>query len=185
MEQVKKLAMPASGLLGFFITTLFAWTIYRDNIPQNVATWTMIMLLDVLGVILAYKDGNKQPYLQIGWTVAATCVVLAIAFGDSPWQWGQTETISLLLCGVATVLWLMMSARAALFAYMAAMYLSTVPLIVDYWRQPQSGTLWVWLWTIVGCALAIYGAPKRDFTYTFVPWAAIVMNGFIALLCIL
>jgi len=174
-----------SGLLGFIIPTYFAWTVYQNNISQNIASWGMILLLDVLGLFLAYKDGNKKPYLQIGWVLAATCIVLAITLGNSPWQWGWAESISLALCGISTVLWLTLSARVAIWAYMVAMYISLIPLMMDYWQKPQPETMWLWLWTIATCLLAILGAERRDFANTFVPWAAIVLNAVITVLCIL
>jgi len=183
--RTKEIAVLVSGILGFVIPTYFAWTIYQSNIPQSIATWSMILLLDFIGLVLVIKDGNKKPYLQIGWAAAALCIMLAVTLSNSPWRWGQTETISLVLCGVAVLLWLTMSARVAIWAYMTALYVSFVPLMVDYWYKPQPETLWLWIGTIGTCLLAIYGAPKRDFTNTFVPWAAIVLNAVIAVLCIL
>ncbi len=183
--RTKEIAVLVSGILGFIIPTYFAWTVYQSDTPQNIATWSMILLLDFIGLVLVIKDGNKKPYLQIGWAAAALCIVLAITLGNSPWHWGWTETASLVLCGIAVLLWLTMSARVAIWAYMTAMYVSLVPLMVDYWYKPQPETLWLWTWTVGTCLLAIYGAPKRDFTNTFVPWAAIVLNAIIAILCIL
>ena len=184
MTKVKELAVLLSGLLGFVVPTYFAWTVYQGDIPQNVASWSMILLLDVLGLVLAYRAGNKQPYLQLGWCFAAICIVLAITFGKSPWHWGWVESVSLILAGFAIVLWLTLSAQKALWAYMAATYISYVPLMVDYWEVPQPGTLWLWLWTVGTCLLAIYGAQKRDFANTFVPWGCVLLNITIAWLCI-
>jgi hypothetical protein len=185
VEQAKKLAIPVSGLLGFLIPTYFAWTVYQQGIPQNIATWGMTLLLDVLGLVLVYRAGNKQPYLQLGWTFAALCIVLAVVLGKSPWHWGWIESAALVLGGVAIILWLKLNAEKALWAYMAAAYISCIPLLIDYWKEPQPSTLWLWLWTIGTCLLAVYGAPKRDFANTFVPWGAIVLNGGIAVLCVL
>jgi hypothetical protein len=181
----KESAVLLSGLLGFIIPTYFAWTVYQQGIPQNIATWGMTLVLDVLGLILAYRAGNRRPYLQFGWFFAACCIVLAVLLGESPWHWTWVETSALALAGIAVVVWLTSSAKRALWAYMAAAYISVVPLMVDYWQVPQPSTLWLWLWTIGTCLLAIYGAEKRDFANTFVPWGAIVLNGIIAVLCIL
>lgn len=181
----KNQAVVVSGVLAFIIPTYFAWTLYVNHMPQNIATWGMVFLLDFLGLILVYKDGNRKPYLQIGWAVAAACILFAVMLTDNPVGWGRTETISGVLCGIAIILWVTMSARKALWAYMIAMYISFVPLMVDYWSKPQPNTLWLWLWTILTCLLAILGAEKRDFANTFVPWAAIGLNAIIAVLCIL
>lgn len=184
MYSARNIAVVFSGVLGFCVSTYFAWTIYIDGIPQNVATWFMIFLLDIIGVVLVFKDGNRKPYLQIGWTIAAACIVAAI-ISSSPWRWGDAETVSLILCIISILLWVSLNARLAIWAYMVAMYVSCLPLIIDYWNFPQRETLWVWLWSIGACVLAIYGAPKRDFANIFVPWSAIILNGIIAILCAL
>jgi hypothetical protein len=182
---MKKWLVLLSGILAFLIPTYFAWTVYQQNTPLNIATWLMVLLLDGLGLFLSIKDGNKRPYIQIGWTMAALCIVLAITVNNNPWHWGTMETVSLMLCMIAIVLWRTLSARTALWAYMGAFYISFFPQIVDYWYSPQPDTLWLWLWTVGTCALAIIGAEKRNFTNTFVPWGGLALNGLIAVLCIL
>ncbi len=177
--------MLVSGALGFIIPTYFAWTLYISHEPQNIATWGMVFVLDALGLILAYKGGNKKPYLQIGWAMAAFCIFVAVILNGNIASWGWTETVSVTLCCMAIVLWITKSALVAQWAYMTAMYISFVPLMADYWRQPQPDTLWLWLWTIASCLLAILGAEKRDFANTFVPWAAIGLNTIITVLCLL
>lgn len=181
----KWLAMVVSGALGFIIPTYFAWTLYVDHVPQNIATWTMVLVLDALGLVLAYRGGNKKPYLQLGWALAAFCIFIAVMLNGSPLGWGWTGTVSVVLSVVAIILWLTMSALVAQWAYMAAMYISFIPLMADYWKVPQPDTLWLWLWTIASCLLAVLGAEKRDFANTFVPWAAIGLNVIITVLCVL
>ena len=184
MRGAKELSVLSSGFLGFIIPTYFAWTVYKDNIPQNIATWSMILILDVLGIILVYKAGNKKPIMQLGWLAAAICIVLAITFSNNPWHWGVVESLSLILCGVAVMLWFSLNPRIAIWAYIAAAYISFVPLMMDYWDTPQPETLWLWLGSIIPCLLSIYGAEKRDFANTIVPWTAIAFNVLISVLCI-
>lgn len=185
MQYIRKFSSLMSGVLGFTATTYFAWTLYKNNLPQNIATWLMVLLLEIIGLWSVLKDGNKKPYLQVGWAAAALCVVLAITLGNSPWHWGWTESISLFLCAVAIFLFLTISARMAIWTYMIAMYISFVPLMVDYWYRPQLETLWFWFWNITACLFAVYGAPKRDFANVFIPWASIFQNALVILLCIL
>ncbi|MBP6923978.1 MAG: hypothetical protein KBC62_01220 [Candidatus Pacebacteria bacterium] len=184
MAHSKNWALFGSGVLGFLIPAYFAWIIFQENIPQNLATWIMILFLDFLGLTLVYKSGNKKPYLQIGWCVAAACIVLAILFSDSPWHWGSIETLSVLLCALAVTLWLKCSARIAIFAYLLAFLLSGLPLAVDFWHHPEPNTIWVWGWSMVACMLAIYGAEKRDIANTIVPWTAIGTNSILIALCL-
>lgn len=177
--------MWASGVLGFIVPTYFAWTLYIDRVPQNIATWGMVFILDLLGLVLSYRDGNKKPYMQLGWALASVCILTAMITSGNQSVWGRTETVSVLLCGIAVVLWVTRSARAALWAYMAAMYFSFVPLMADYWKVPQPDTLWLWLWSVATCLLAILGAERRNFTNTFVPWGALILNVIISVLCLL
>ncbi len=184
MTRAKTLANSVSGVLGFIAPTYFAWTVYRDSIPQNVATWSMIMLLDCLGLTLVYKSGNTRPFMQIGWFAASLCVLTAIFAGGSPWHWGRVETLSLVLCLVAVCLWLALNAKVALIAYLVAFMVSGVPMIVDYWHEPQPSTTWLWLVTVFTCALSAYAAEERDIPHLAVPVCAILLNGFLAYLCV-
>jgi hypothetical protein len=184
MDRLKDYANTASGFLGFAAPAYFAWTIYRDGIPQNIATWGMTFLLDALGLFLVYRAGNKRPLMQLGWMVACFCIFIAVCFSKSPWHWGWVETASLLLCGVTVILYLAINARIAIFAFAAAMVVATFPLLVDYWRTPQPSTLWMWTITALTCLLSIYGAKQRDIAHVTVPWTAVATNIFIAYLCI-
>ena len=184
-EALKTCAVTASGLLSFGICVLFAWVLYAGRIPQSIATWGMSAALDTLGLILVIKDGNKKPFLQLGWAAAGLFVFTAVLLNGNRVGWGLTETISVMFFGIAVWLWVTQTARRALWAYMIARYVAFVPLMVAYWDKPQPDTLWLWLLMVVACLLAILGAEKRDFTNTFVPWGAAGMNIFIAVLCLL
>ncbi len=182
---LKQYALLMSGALGFIVPTYFGWTLYKSHEPQNIATWAMVFVLDLLGLILAYRDGNKKPYLQLGWAIAAFCIFLAVTLNGNRATWGWVEMASVFLGAVAIVLWLAWSAEKALWAYMVAMYVSFVPLMADYWKTPQPDTLWLWLMTIVSCLLAVLGAEKNDFANLFVPVAAMILNVIITVLCLL
>ena len=185
MDDRKALINKLTGVFGFAAPTIFAWTVYANEIPQNIATWSMIMFLDLLGLILVYKGGNKKPFLQLGWFAASLLILAAIFFGDSPWHWGATETISLILCGIAILLWQTLDVKYAIWAYCIALFISGVPLMTDYWSVPQPETLWLWVVTVFTCSLSVYAAEKRDIAHTAVPWTAIVLNSLIGILCLL
>lgn len=185
-DTTKHGAAVASGVLGFITSASFAWSVYVTHTPQSVATWGMVLALDLLGLVLVYQDvdGNKKPYLQLGWTVAAFFIFSAVMLNGNQFKWGLIESLSVIFCGIAAVLWVTTTARKALWAYMAASYISFFPLLIDYWKKPQPDTLWLWLMTIVSCLLAILGAEKRNFEHLFIPWAIIGLNIVLASLCI-
>ncbi|MDD3531041.1 MAG: hypothetical protein PHV99_00375 [Candidatus Pacebacteria bacterium] len=177
MERVlKSQAILIGGLMGFAIPTYYAWMLYTTNVKQNVATWMMVFVLDLLGLVLAWRGGNKKPYLQIGWAMAAFLIFVVVATSDQPSVWRWTEYSSTALVVVAIVLWITLDALRAQWAYMTAMWISFVPLMKDYWSEPQPGTLWLWLLTIVSCLFVVLGAEKRDFANIFVAVGAGLLN---------
>ena len=165
-----------SGIIGFLIPALFALDIYVHHLSLNFATWLMVLILDVLGVVLAYKAGNKRPYLQIGWLVAAICIVIAIFTNGSVWNWGWIETACFALSLISVVLWLTKSAEVGTWFYLAAMYISFAPQAVNYWHEPQLSTWYVWGGSALACVLAIIAAEKRDVGHILTPAAAALMN---------
>ena len=184
MERFRWHAALWSGILGFLVPTYFGYTLYVNKMPQNIATWGMVLALDVLGLVLAIKDGNKKPYMQIGWVLAATCIFVGAFFSESISVWGLTETISVLMCVVAVILWQTLGPKPGLVSYVTAMWISFVPLAMDYLKEPQSSIAWLWQLTIVSCLLAVVGAEKKDFTNTFVPWGCIGLNVVMWYLCL-
>lgn len=176
-ESKKSLLLLLSGILGFLVAVGFAVDIAMQRVgPQNIATWSMVLALDFIGVVLAFRAGNRKPWLQVGWAMAATLIVAAILFRQHVWEWGWIETASALAFLLALCLWWWKSAAHGLGAYMLAMYISCIPQGIDYWNTPQPETAYVWLGSAFASFLAVAGAPKHDYAHVFVPWAAIILN---------
>lgn len=171
MKTGKDIAMTASGLLGFVLPTLFAWKIFAEHIHQNMASWCMIFVLDVLGVLIAYQEGNKKPYFQLGWTGSVLCIIFAVWINQDPWHWGWIENISLCLCCITLITWKTKGVHLATWVYIIAMYMVLIPV---FWQLEQG--IWILIWSIETCLLAIYGAPKRDFANTSIPISMLILN---------
>lgn len=169
-------AMWLSAVVGFATPAYFAWQTYTKQWGLNLATWALIFILDALGLVLAYKSGNKRPWIQWGWAVAASLILLATLNNKHTWAFGWVEYICIACCFISVYFWLTEKADRGLMSYIVAVYISFVPQLVDYWDSPQPETWWLWLGSIVACACAIYGAEKKDFVHTFVPWACIPFN---------
>lgn len=175
----KEFALLASGVIGFMVPALFALDIYTTNTQANLATWIMILIMDVSGLWIACVEGNKRPFLQIGWVGAASLILFAILMKENAWNWGSVETSSFILCALALLLWRALGKKGVLlglFLQSVAVYVSFIPQAIDYWKKPDPSTWYLWFWTIVGCVCAIYAAEKRDAPHTFIPWACIVLN---------
>ncbi|MFA5745190.1 MAG: hypothetical protein WC887_03185, partial [Candidatus Paceibacterota bacterium] len=152
--------------------------------PQNIVTWTLVLVLDALGLLLAYKSGNKKPYLQLGWVIASFLMFFAVMFNGSPFYWGTPEKVSVALCAIAIFLWLTRSAQTGLVMYAVAVFISFIPLMGDYWSNPQIETLWLWILSIVPGVFAFLGAEKKDFANTFIPWCSMGLNMIFVILCL-
>ncbi len=173
-------ALRLSFCFGFFVPIFFAWSIFMHEVPpQNIATWGMILLLDIVGLILVYQTGNNDPRIQWGWFIAALCIFVAIITTSNTFEWGKIEALSFVFCVVSIYIWMKYDAKFGLWPYMIALYISFTPQVKDYWVSPQPETWWLWAGTIAGCLCAIYGAKKRDFGNIFIPTAVIPLNAII------
>lgn len=174
-----------SLVFAFIPPGMFALSIFLGKLPpQNVATWGMVLLLDTVGLLLAYKAYKEKdavpisemPFLQMGWFIAAVCIMYAVLSRSNVIEWRMVETLSLLCCIASVYLWATRDAKSGLYPYMLAMYIAFLPQLFDYWREPQPDTWWLWAGTIVGAMLAIYAAEKRTFDNCFVAWACLPLN---------
>ena len=198
---LKSFALFLSFAIGFIFPALFAWDIFQNNLQQkpNVPTWLMVLLLDVTGLVIAYVEGNKKPYLQLGWVLAAVLIVVAIFLRQGIWEITITEIASFVICIIAITLWLIAKNKKTIFGYdikdkaaligmtfqSVAIYVSFTPQAMDYWKTPDPSTWYLWFSSIVGCLLAVYGAKQRDIAHTFIPWACALLNAVILVLVFL
>lgn len=175
----------SGGFCGCTIATLLAWDIFQGHTPVNGATWLMVLVLDALGLFLLVKAGHHWPPLQIGWTVAATLIFAAVLYTGQAWAWGVVEYSSIAGCLCAALLYFKGGkAIWALYAYLVATYISIIPQAVDYWQEPRPETLYIWVWSATGCALALIGLKReeRDQAHMLVPAACLLLNSIMAIL---
>lgn len=178
MLELKEILNITSGLLAMGTATLFSYKVFKQKIPQNLATWAMILILDITGLALAIASGNKEPWMQAGWTFAAVTIVTAILFSNKTFSWGNVEWVSLFFCGVAILTWVNLGAERGFWAYAAAVYISVIPLVLDNWKEPQRTTTWVWAWSVVVCILQLLSIKEGQYNmgHVFVPTALLVLN---------
>lgn len=176
-----------SLVFGFIPPGAYALNIALGKLPQqNLATWGMVFLIDVIGLSLAYqvykeKKGAKisdAPLMQAGWLIASICILVAILSQNRFTQWGPIEMISLLCCVVSIAIWIKKDAQSGLWPYGVAMYVSFAPQLADYLREPQPETWWLWFGTIVASLLAIFAAKKgeRKLKDCFAAWVSLPLN---------
>ncbi|MEK7639229.1 MAG: hypothetical protein AAB388_03665 [Patescibacteria group bacterium] len=167
-----------SGIIGFLSTSVFAGQIQFLRLKVNLATWVMIAVMNYIGLAMVLAAGNTEPYIQIGWCLGATLVLLAALNNRGDWKWTHVETWSMVACGLAVLVWVMTKSVWALFGYILAAYISVVPQVLQYWKQnrdERKGTAWLWIASSIAIVLAVVGSPLTP-EYLIVLIGLLVLN---------
>ncbi|KKS35035.1 MAG: hypothetical protein UU98_C0043G0010 [Parcubacteria group bacterium GW2011_GWD2_42_14] len=177
------------AVLGSLAGCIYGIRIFLGKEKANLATWSIVLLLDSAGLYLTYVTGNDEPYIQIGWCFTAALIFVGAWVRKGDWVWTRTETAVLVLCIVSVVLWLTSEAvLVSLFGYLAAAYLSALPQAKDYLRHPEVARKSAWVWQISVVAILFPLAAKLvEEKYgigdTLIYYAFIVLNMSLAVLC--
>ena len=148
----------AGAGIGSVAACLYGVRIWMGKEQANLATWFIIFVLDFVGLYLAYATGNTEPYIQIGWCVAATIILFATFVRKSEWVWSKTETRVLLICLASVAIWLSSKAvTVSLLGYVTAAVISAIPQAKDYLKNPEVArkSAWVWQVSIVAILFSI------------------------------
>lgn len=177
------------AVLGSISACLYALRVWQKKERANLATWSIILVLDFAGLYLAYATGNHEPYIQAGWCVAATLIVISAFARKGDWLWARTETIVLVICAMSVGVWLTSEAVAlSLIGYLLAAFLSAWPQAKDYLRHPDMARRSAWVWQVSIIAILFPLAAKLveakyGVEHTLVYYALIGLNVFMAALC--
>lgn len=167
------------GFLGGLISTIVvvAFGIYLavNDVHQNVVTWIMWTILDVIILLTSLAAGNKQPWLPAGYTLGSF-LVTAIIISRGDWQWGIVETISIIGVLVAIIFWKKSGPRSAIVVSTLAMTVAGIPAMRDAWLAPDPGSWWLWGGVAFSCILSCYGAKAWTIEDRFMPCASLVFN---------
>lgn len=177
------------AVLGSLAACFYAVRVWLRYERANLATWAIVLVLDVVGLYLTYATGNHEPYIQIGWCVAALLIVAAAFVRKGDWQWTSIDTAVLILCALSVAIWLSSEAvLASLLGYLIAAFLSALPQARDYVRHPDVARKSAWVWQVSVIAIlfplvAKYVEGKSGIEHTLVYWALIGLNVIMSALC--
>ncbi len=177
------------AVLGSLAACLYAVRIWQKKERANLATWFIVLILDFVGLYLAYATGNSEPYIQAGWCIAALLIVIAALVRRGDWLWTRTETNVLAICAVSVSVWLTSEAvLISLIGYLVAAFLSTWPQAKDYLRHPEVARKSAWLWQVSIIAIlfplvAKLVEQKYGVEHTLIYYALIGLNVGMAILC--
>jgi len=172
---VKKKIGFLGGLISAVAIVAFAVYLMIHDVEQNVASWIMWTILDVLVVASCVSAGNKRPWLPIGFTIGALLVTI-ILLTKGIWHWGIVETISAAGATVAAICWWKLGPKAAIVACLSAMLIATIPAAYDAWLHPNPASWWLWATVAFSCILSCYGAKAWTIEDRLIPCGCIVLN---------
>ena len=168
----------ASGAIGAISASVFAGQIHFFKLKVNLATWTMVLILDFVGLALLLAAGNKEPFIQIGWCLAAILIFFAALKNRGDWKWSRTESWSVGACALAVAIWIATGSVWSLLGYLLAAFISVIPQVAQYWtekREERIKATWLWVVSAFAILLAIIGSPKTP-EYMIVLLGLLVLN---------
>lgn len=175
--------------LGSLTACLYALRVWQKKECANLATWSIIFILDFVGLYLTYVTGNHEPYIQIGWCIAVTLIVAAAWIRKGDWLWKGTDTVVLVTCAMSVLVWVTSKeVFLSLFGYLAAVYGSSIPQARDYTSDPHAAhkSAWMWQLSLIAILFPISAKlldGKYGIEHTLVYVALFVLNIIMAALC--
>lgn len=166
-----------SGLLVAVVACIYAWQIFATRMSVNIATWGMILFMDLIGLVLAFNVGNPQPYMHVGWVFSDLLICAAALLNKGNWKWTKIETTSFFLCLAAVIIWLTTQSVWSVYAYLFACGIALLPQARFYWYDEGTArkSAWVWFTSSVAIILTLFAVPILTPTYTIVTFTLLTM----------
>ncbi len=174
----------AIGVVSTLALVALGLTFYRSKENYNPVTWAMWLVLNLVIVGGSVAAGNHDAWLSFG-MVVGTFFVAAILVMKGRWKWGTTESICAVGIVVAMIAWYLASPKGAVVLAALALWIASVPLMIDTWHKPNRGILWFW---IVMCLVSIGAVAAAD-SWTvedrFFPMSSVLFSFTLSLLTVL
>lgn len=159
------------------------------NIPINFASFFLWLVIDVALVVAMFRarkpDDTAWPWLMIAYTIGTGIVVLiatvALVRGESSFQWGAKESMTVVAVLVAMIVWYYKSDAWGVYMSTNAMLVASIPTYMDAWAKPAEQDVLFWTLSGLGCLLTIFGLPKTRVD-RYMPVAGALSNGLIVAL---
>lgn len=163
------------GLMAAIIIATFGIYLAMNDVRQNVVTWIMWTILDVIILVTSLSAGNKRPWLPIGYTLGSILVTIII-ITKGEWQWGLVETISVIGVMIALIIWKKSGPKFAVIASTLTLTIAGIPAMYDAWLYPDPASWWLWGGVALSCILTCYGARAWTIEDRFLPCASFIFN---------
>jgi len=163
------------GVLSFLSILSFAVMLTVEDVPQNIVTWILWFLLDVVVMLSIIASGNKRPWLAMSFVFGAFSVSL-ILISKGMWKWGLVETLAVSGCVFSLIVWKAIGPKAAIIASTMAMLIAGLPATYDAWMFPNPASWWLWTGVAFGGLLNIFGAKGWTIQDSFLPIGSFLYN---------
>jgi len=156
---------------------LYVWLGYQilsGKIKQNLITWTLLLLLDVVIVgTLIVQHGNWQ--LPATYTCGCTCIVICILFKRNI-AFTVDDLYMCILVIICIACWKISGPWwATIFATMSSLIASR-PQLKDVYRDPEKAPSFAYFGYIVVNALSTIGGKSWTVEERFFPGAMVVLS---------
>jgi len=169
------------GIIGSSTVIAFAVALTIQNIPQNIVSWILWTILDVLLWIGTVAAGNKKAYLPAAYAFGAF-VVTIILFSKGVWGFGISELIAVIGCLLALALWKKLGSRYVIVIATVAMVVAGIPALFDIIQSPNPQSWWMWFGCSLAGLLTAIGAKSWKIEDRFMPVTSFVYNFFMFVL---
>lgn len=151
--------MNAFALMGAAIAALAYLPLiigtWRKQTELNFGTyllWSALNAITTLPTVLA--GGN---YLLSAIYLACSLAVLAGIIKTGGFKWTRVETATTWLVLVCLLIWALGGGRAAIVASTLGVVLASIPQLVDFWKQPSTVPVKVFVLFTIANGLSIFG----------------------------
>ncbi len=167
-----------AGILVSIVATAYAIQIYKERLHVNIATWMMIVLIDVLGLVLAYSSGNAQPSIHIAWLVTDTLILGTALIMRANWHWRYIETISLVMFVTSLAWWHFVDSVWSILGYLVACFFTLLPQAIQYWhhRPLAKKSAWIWIMNSIAIVMTLLSLQDISFEYSVAALGLLVMS---------
>ncbi|MBX4197862.1 hypothetical protein KW782_00840 [Candidatus Parcubacteria bacterium] len=170
-----------AGLTPSIVLIPFGIKLLKSNTPMNVATWLMWGVLSFVITLSMFAAGNKDIWLSAGFTLGSVFISI-ILLSKGKWSWGYVETICAVGAAVAMLLRYYSAPKGAVIACIIAMWLASIPLLCDLWKQPDPTTWWVWAIITIAAVVTLITAKAWTIQDRAFPVSSIIFNTLLVVL---
>ncbi len=167
-----------AGVLVSVVATLYAIQIYRSRLHINIATWGMILLIDIFGLLLALSSGNAHPSIHTAWVVTDVFICVAVLALKSNWKWTHIETLSFIAFILSVLWWLTSESIWSIVGYLIACLFTLLPQAYQYWhdRKLARRSSWIWIMNSIALVMTILSLHTISFEYSIVSLGLLTLN---------